>query len=259
MNKFTIQQLQQMRESEDRVEFKAGEGGNVSYDGRGKTNPKDRRRCILGYVIALCNEGGGRLVIGMHDNYPHRVTGTLQSQYAIGQLESDIYRDTTIRPEIYELYDEEKHRVLVIEVPSRPIGKVFKFEDVPLMRVGEELKPMSDAMYLKILQESEPDFSEKICEGLSLEDLDEEAIRVMKQGYAQRWNKPEFVSTPTLQVLHDFALMNKDGQLTNAALILLGKSEAIRKHLYCNRVTVEYRLYHSMICLLYTSPSPRDI
>ena len=51
MNKFTIQQLQQMRESEDRVEFKAGEGGNVSYDGRGRTNPKDRRRCILGYVI----------------------------------------------------------------------------------------------------------------------------------------------------------------------------------------------------------------
>ena len=247
MNKFTIQQLQQMRESEDRVEFKAGEGGNVSYDGRGKTNPKDRRRCILGYVIALCNEGGGRLVIGMHDNYPHCVTGTRQAQDAIGQLESDIYRDTTIRPEIYELYDEENRRVLVIEVPSRPIGKVFKFEDVPLMRVGEELKPMSDAMYLKILQESEPDFSEKICEGLTLEDLDEEAIRVMKQGYAQRWNKPEFVSTPTLQVLRDFALMNKDGQLTNAALILLGKSEVIRKHLYCNRVTVEYRLYHSMI------------
>ncbi len=247
MNKFTIQQLQQMRESEDRVEFKAGEGGNVSYDGRGKTNPKDRRRCILGYVIALCNEGGGRLVIGMHDNYPHRVNGTRQAQDAIGQLESDIYRDTTIRPEIYELYDEENRRVLVIEVPSRPIGKVFKFEDVPLMRVGEELKPMSDAMYLKILQESEPDFSEKICEGLTLEDLDEEAIRVMKQGYAQRWNKPEFVSTPTLQVFRDFALMNKDGQLTNAALILLGKSEAIRKHLYCNRVTVEYRLFHSMI------------
>ena len=47
-----------------------------------------------------------------------------------------------------------------------------------------EKKPMSDAVYLKILQESEPDFSEKICEGLSLEDLDEEAIRVMKKKYA---------------------------------------------------------------------------
>ena len=112
-------------------------------------------------------------------------------QDTIGQLESDIYRDTTIRPEIYELYDEENRRVLVIEVPSRPFGKVFKFEDVPLMRVGEELKPMSDAMYLKILQESEPDFSEKICKGLTLDDLDEEAIRVMKKKYADRWEKPD--------------------------------------------------------------------
>ena len=247
MNKFTIQQLQQMRESEDRVEFKAGEGGNVSYDGRGKTNPKDRRRCILGYVIALCNEGGGRLVIGMHDNYPHRVTGTRQAQDAIGQLEADIYRDTTIRPEIYELYDEENRRVLVIEVPSRPIGKVFKFEDVPLMRVGEEPKPMSDAMYLKILQESEPDFSEKICEGLSLEDLDEEAIRVMKKKYADRWEKPEFNNIPTNQVLKDFMLMDNDGHLNYAALILLAKSEVIYRYLPCDNVVVEYRLYHHMI------------
>ena len=219
MNKFTIQQLQQMRESEDRVEFKAGEGGNVSYDGRGKTNPKDRRRCILGYVIALCNEGGGRLVIGMHDNYPHRVSGTRQAQDAIGQLESDIYRDTTIRPEIYELYDEEKHRV----------------------------KPMSDAVYLKILQESEPDFSEKICEGLSLEDLDEEAIRVMKKKYADRWEKPEFNNIPTNQVLKDFMLMDNDGHLNYAALILLAKSEVIYRYLPCDNVVVEYRLYHHMI------------
>ena len=219
MNKFTIQQLQQMRESEDRVEFKAGEGGNVSYDGRGKTNPKDRRRCILGYVIALCNEGGGRLVIGMHDNYPHRVTGTRQAQDAIGQLEADIYRDTTIRPEIYELYDEEEHRV----------------------------KPMSDAVYLKILQESEPDFSEKICEGLSLEDLDEEAIRVMKKKYADRWEKPEFNNIPTNQVLKDFMLMDNDGHLNYAALILLAKSEVIYRYLPCDNVVVEYRLYHHMI------------
>ncbi len=128
MNKFTIQQLQQMRESEDCVEFKAGEGGNVSYDGRGKTNPKDRRRCILGYVIALCNEGGGRLVLGMHDNYPHRVIGTRQAQDAIEQLESDIYRDTLKKLMSQELlietsdgikltplYDEMKQRAGVTD------------------------------------------------------------------------------------------------------------------------------------------------
>ena len=144
MNRVTIEQLQKMRETEDHVEFKEGVGGNVSYNGAGKDKPKDRRRCILGYVSALCNEGGGFLVIGMHDDYPHKVTGTKQAENALGKLESDIYKDLGIRPDIYELFDEQNKRVLVIQIPARPSGKIFKFEDVALMRVGEELKPMDD-------------------------------------------------------------------------------------------------------------------
>ena len=152
MNKFTIQQLQQMRESEDRVEFKAGEGGNVSYDGRGKTNPKDRSRCILGYVIALCNEGGGRLVIGMHDNYPHRVTGTRQAQDAIGQLESDIYRDTTIRPEIYPallllIHDIQRNRATTEQLNA--------FDLLALYRVsrGESIRNVDSDTLKKLLSQ----------------------------------------------------------------------------------------------------------
>ena len=129
----TIEQLQMMRESEDRVEFKKGERGNVSYNGGSKTEPSDRRRCILGYVTALCNEKGGTMVIGMHDSYPHKVIGTKQCENAIGQLESDIYRDSGIRTDVYELFEDDK-RVLVIDVPPRPRGRVFKFEDVALMR-----------------------------------------------------------------------------------------------------------------------------
>ena len=140
-----------MRESEDHVEFKRGDRGNISYNGAHKDTPKDRRRCILGYVVALCNEKGGRLVIGMHDDFPHKV----------GQLESDIYRDLGIRPDIYELFDEDHKRVLVIEVPSRPVGKVYKYEDVALMRVGEELKPMDDKTFLAIIQVQERAFCEQ--------------------------------------------------------------------------------------------------
>ena len=76
MRKYTIAELQQMRESEDHVEFKKGEQGNVSYNGGDKVKPKDRRKCILGYVTALCNEGGGRMVVGMHYDFPHKGTGT---------------------------------------------------------------------------------------------------------------------------------------------------------------------------------------
>lgn len=124
-----------MRESEDHVEFKKGEHGNVSYNGGDKVKPKDRRKCILGYVTALCNEGGGRMAIGMEDEHPHKVVGTRQNENALGELESNIYRDLGIRVDVYELFDDEANRtgrVLVIEVPSRPTGKAFRFEDVPL-------------------------------------------------------------------------------------------------------------------------------
>ena len=241
--RYTIEQLQQMRESEDHVEFKKGEHGNVSYNGSGKDNPKDRRRCILGYVIALCNEKGGRLVIGMTDKHPHSVVGTSQALNGLGQLESNIYRDTGIRPDVYELYVNEETkegRVLVIEIPSRPIGKVYKFEDVPLMRVGEELKPMDDKTYISIIQEQEPDFSEQICEGATIEDLDTEAIRVMKEKYAKKQKNPSFASLPDHQALSDLKLIC-DGHVTNAAVLLVGKEDFIESHFPQAKVMLEYR------------------
>lgn len=196
----TIEQLKTMRETEDHVEFKKGEQGNVSYNGGNKVNPSDRRKCILGYVTALCNEKGGSLVIGMHDSYPHTVIGTKQNEDGVGLLESRIYNDTGIRTDIYELYENDK-RVLVIDVPSRPRGRIFKFEDVPLMRVGEELKPMSDEVYLSIIQEQEPDFSEQFCEGVSIDDLDNEAIEILKDKYAKKQKNPSFRSLENYQAL----------------------------------------------------------
>ncbi len=82
------------RESEDKVEFKRGEQGNVAYDGGTKAKPADRRRCILGYVVALCNERGGSLVIGMDDRYPHKVVGTRQSENATGTRAGTRYQLT---------------------------------------------------------------------------------------------------------------------------------------------------------------------
>lgn len=249
MPRYTIEQLKQMRESEDHVEFKKGEHGNVSYNGAGKDKPQERRRCILGYVAALCNEGGGRIVIGMHDAYPHKVVGTKQCLNAIGQLESDIYRDMGIRPDIYELYEDKETktgRVLVIEVPPHPIGKVYKFEDVPLMRVGEELKPMDDKTFISMIQAQEPDFSEQICEDVCLEDLDKEAIRIMKERYAEKQKNPTFVSLPDTQALSDLKLI-VDNRITNAAILLVGKEEIIERIYPQSKVMLEYRNTESQI------------
>jgi ATP-dependent DNA helicase RecG len=241
----TIDKLKILKESEDKVEFKKGEGGNVSYNGGNKSNPTDRRRCILGYVVALCNEGGGYLVIGMSDNYPHEVVGTKQSLGAIGDLEAKIYSDTEIRPKIYELFENNK-RVLVIEVPCRPAGRVFTFEDVALMRVGEELKPMSSEVYLNIIQEQEPDFSQQFCEDLKISDLDQTAISVLKEKYALKQNNSNFKTLSDSQILSDLELL-KTGKLTNAALILLAKKEIIKQRLPQAAVMLEYRNSESQI------------
>ena len=55
-----------LKESEDHIEFKEAKR-NFNWDGGDHKEPKERRHCILGYVAALANEGGGRLVFGMHD------------------------------------------------------------------------------------------------------------------------------------------------------------------------------------------------
>lgn len=246
---WSIEQLKYCKESEDKVEFKKGEHGNVAYDGGSRLKPSERRRCILGYVTALCNEKGGSLVIGMEDKYPHKVVGTRQNENSTGELEANIYRDTGIRPKIYELYEDEaekKGRVLVIDVPSRPTGTVFKFEDVPLMRVGEELKPMSDEVYLSIIQENEPDFSQQICRDATLDELDPDALSVLKEKYAKKQNNPIFLTLSNRQILSDLQLITDEG-VTNAAVILLGKENFIKRVYPQASVMLEYRHSESQI------------
>lgn len=101
-------------------------------------------------MVALANEGGGRLVLGMADKLPHEVVGTDFANGKTGALEDEIYNRLSIRVKTEELFENEK-RVLIINIPSRPIGKLLKFEGVPLMRTGESLREMSDQEIFKII------------------------------------------------------------------------------------------------------------
>lgn len=169
-----ISQLAVLREREDHIEFKEAKH-NYPFAGGSHNEVKERRKCVLGYVVAFANERGGRLVLGMADKMPHEVVGTDFAKDKVGELEDEIYRRLYIRVHCEELYDEKDNRVLVINIPSRPIGKAMRFEGVPLMRVGESLREMDDQEYFSILQEQDPDFSARICKGIAMEDLSEEA------------------------------------------------------------------------------------
>jgi ATP-dependent DNA helicase RecG len=195
----------------------------------------------------LANEGGGMLILGVREKktLPHEIVGTNFAEGKIGALEDTIYDRLSIRVRIEELFDNEK-RVLVFKVPSRPVGSTLKFEGVSLMRIGDSLHVMSDYEYSRILSENEPDFSATICDGLTFDDLDPEAITLMKAGYAVKQGNPAFNTLPDHQVLTDLGL-KKNGKYCYAALILLGKREALRNYLPNAEVIIEYRLNHSMI------------
>jgi ATP-dependent DNA helicase RecG len=226
----TIQEIKKLRETEDKVEFKEAKT-QFSYN--------SGRKSVLGYVSALANEGGGYLVLGVRESAPHEICGSPAFEGREGKLEQDVYHDLKIRIRTQVLY-EGTNRVLVIKIPSRPIGKLVYFDDVPLMRVGESLTRMSDEMYFSILQEQEPDFSAKICEGLTFEDLDKKAIEKMKSLYADKQKNPSFLQIRDERMLSDLQLA-VNGKLTYAALILLGKSDTIDRYLPQSRIIWEYR------------------
>lgn len=233
-----ISELKQLKESENKVEFKAATK-NFSFAGSEHRDQTERRRCFLGYVVALANEGGGKLVLGMADKAPHDVVGSDFGQGEIGALEDEIYSRLGIRVRMEELY-ENGSRVLVTYIPSRPVGKMLKFEGVPLMRVGESLRNMSDEEMFAILSEQEPDFSAKICEGISMADLDESAIKKMKESYARKQKNQGFLQLSTEQVLTDLKLL-EDGKLNYAALVLLAKKEVIHAKLPQSKTIWEFR------------------
>jgi ATP-dependent DNA helicase RecG len=226
----TISELKQLKESEDKVEFKEAKN-QYAYN--------SSRKSVLGYTVAFANEKGGYLVFGLEDAHPHNVCGSKAYEGREGQLEQGVYRDTGVRIQTEVLF-EETNRVLVIKIPSRPVGKPLYFNDVPLMRVGDGLDRMSEEMYLSIVQEQEPDFSAKFCEGISISDLDEAAIKRMKESYARKQNNAGFLQLNTEQVLTDLKLL-ENGKLNYAALVLLAKKEVIHAKLPQSKTIWEFR------------------
>ena len=241
----TIEQLQHQKEAEDKIEFKAATH-NFTYNAGSHTSQEERRKCYLGYIVAFANECGGRLVLGMADAMPHQVVGSDFALGEVGALEDDVYAKLGIRIRTEELYDDNGLRVLVTHIPSRPIGKTLKFEGVPLMRIGESLRNMSDEEVFAILSEQEPDFSAKICEGITMDDLNTEAIEKMKISYARKQNNLQFLQLSNEQILSDLKLV-VDGKFTYASLILLGNKEKLNQMLPQSKTIWEYRNSTSQI------------
>lgn len=193
---------------------------------------------LVKYCCALANERGGRLILGVSDARPRQVVGT----NAFGNIE-DTKASLVDRLRLRIEVDEIAHphgRVLVFDVPSRPVGVPMQVQGAYWMRAGESLVAMTPDLLQRIFAEGQPDFSAQKCPGAAVSDLDPRAVDAFRRAWIARRRRPELAETPAGELLEDAELL-VDGQVTYAALVLLGSSRALGKHLPQAEVVFEYR------------------
>ena len=109
---------------------------------------------LMRYCVAIANERGGCLILGVTDKRPRKVVGSqaFATPEALNKIKARIVEKLQLRVETTELFYNNE-RVLVFEIPSRPTGQPLAFEGTYLMRAGEELLPMTPDMLKSIFAE----------------------------------------------------------------------------------------------------------
>lgn len=224
----TIEQVQQWMaaESEDEhLEFKeAKQGLHLAQ--------------LCRYCVALANEGGGVLVLGVTDKRPRRIAGTMAVGDP-GKTKMQILDRVRMRVEIDQIQTSDG-RVVVVRVPPRPLGTPLEHDGAYLMRVGESLRPMTPAMLRQIFAETGPDYSAEVCADATITSLSPEAIDRFRATWARKSGQPRLEDMPPEQLLADAELL-VHGRPTYAALVLLGTREALGRYLAQAEVVFEYR------------------
>ncbi len=193
---------------------------------------------LVKYCVALANEHGGRLILGVNDARPRQVVGTS----AFGDLEVLKHRLFQVRRERIEIEEvfHSGRRVLVFHVAQRPLGDPQQYKGVHWMRVGGSTCVMTNDRLQEIFAERVPDFSSEMCPSASLDDLDNMAVERLRSRWTRTTGTTALSTLNAYQLLSDAGLV-RNGQLTNAALILLGKGESLRRLLAASEVIFEYR------------------
>ncbi len=95
---------------------------------------------LVDYSIALANEHGGSIVLGITDRKPRRIVGTSAYLDDLAKIKERLIAQVRLRIDVEEVPCPEG-RVLVFHVPSRPIGMLANAEVVFEYRSSEASGP----------------------------------------------------------------------------------------------------------------------
>ncbi len=116
-------------------------------------------RKLYEYCVAMANEGGGYLLLGIANKPPRPVVGTQAFRDPVAMAEK-LFEAVGFRVDIEEVAHPDG-RVVVFSIPSRPRGTAYHLDGKYLMRSGESLVPMSEDQLRRIFAEGKPDWLEE--------------------------------------------------------------------------------------------------
>jgi len=223
----SLEQLQKLLDSkeDEHLEFKEAKN---TYDSEK----------LVKYCVALANEGGGKIILGVTDKIPRRVVGS-QAFKPITGTKAVLIEKLHIRVDAIEITHPEG-RVIVFDIPPRPIGVPLSYKGAYWMRRGDELVAMTPDLLKRIFDEGVTDFSAEICRKASFDDLDPKAIEDLRRRWLRKSGNEALKNLPNEQLLADAELI-VNGEITYAALIMLGTRRALGQHLAQAEVIFEYR------------------
>jgi ATP-dependent DNA helicase RecG len=189
------------------------------------------------YFSALANEANlmgmkhAWLVFGIKDK-GHTITGSNFRPHRpdLDSLKSEIADKTTNRitfVEIYELHLPEG-RVVVFQIPAAPNGFPVAWEGHYYGRDGEDLSPLNLEEIERIRHQAiADDWSAAVIPSATVIDLDPEAIAKARDNFKSKFpDKTAEVDGWDTATFLNKAKITIKGQITRAAIILLGREES---------------------------------
>ncbi len=140
------------------------EGKNLEFkEAKNQFDPTKLSR----YCVAIANEGGGKLILGITDKPPRKVIGSNAFQNVV-DIQRRLLDKLRFRVEVEE-FTHPDGRVIIFHIPSRPVGTAYQFEGAYLMRSTEDTVPMTEDRLRHIFDEGKPDWlsraARKNCSG----------------------------------------------------------------------------------------------